>query len=546
MSGSWVPNITYIADLIDKISAKDTNRPLQQLDQRTQYLFDLLQTISGGELLVAKNVTVDSSTIPGTPVYFDENTNSFKPGIAAINIDAGNNYGFPTDASVIRGIVLTKYGTTAGDIALVGRIKNDIWGIDWTQVTENGAIDPGIYYLSSVQGGKLSTSRSNLSVYLGSMNSAGDFILNPVVNGNIRDHLHYRFELTSDLVSDTATEGWAPATEFANAPVGATYGYVVQKNTELAAVFPPVPVDAHYFEFEGRGVHKDAYLLNADGLWWMSATAPNVLTEDSNFPTPTYERYFVLWVTRLNFGAPFVSTLAPSADTEVLPVEFTDADGNTGVSGNLLALLRNSMRVQPEVEEGGLALKRLDGVKGYFGPVIGRVFAGAGITVEGDFGDDINGWYGNLTLTAGSSAEVTGLPILVSLNNAAEDFYGNLPVITFPELRVSSVYMKVNVPTNIPTGRKIRLVLDVIGIGAGAVTLNLAYNKVSIGLPISQTEISLANLVPTLIANQAVRVQSDPVDIAPGDTIFFRVTQPNAALANAVPLLRIQYSITRT
>jgi len=546
MSGSWVPNIAYIANNIDKVAAKDTNRPLQQLDQRTQYLFDLLQTISGGELLVAKNVTVDASTIPGTPVYFDENTNSFKPGIAAVSVEPGNNYGFPSDASVIRGIVLTKYGTSAGDIALVGRIKNDIWGIDWTQVTENGLIDPGIYYLSALTNGKLATSRSNLSVYLGSMDSAGDFILNPVVNGNLRDHLHYRFVLKPDLVPDTSTEGWAPASEFPDAPVGATYGYVIQQNSELAAQFPPIPVDAHYFEFEGRGVHKDAYLLNADGLWWMSATAPDILTEDSNFPTPTYDRYYVLWITRLNFGAPFVSTLTPSVDPDVLPVEFTDANGNAASSGNLLALLRNSILAQSGLEEGGLALKRIDGVKGYFGPVIGRVFAGAGVTVEGEFGDDVSGWYGNIVVTSGSSAEVTGLPVLVSLNNAAEDFYGSLPVITFPELRVSSVYMKVSVPTNIPTGRKIKLVLDVIGVGAGAITLNVAYNKVSIGAAINQTEISLANLTPTLIANQAVRVQTASVDIAAGDTIFFRITQPNGALANAVPLLRIQYSIART
>lgn len=547
MSGTWVPSISLIQDLFDKVSARDTNRPLQQLDQRTQYLFDLLQTISGGELLVAKNVTVDSSTVPGTPVYFDGGTNSFKPGLAAVNIAAGNNYGFPSEASVIRGIVLTKYASTAGDIALAGRIKNDIWDIDWTAVTENGAIDPGIYYLSAVTSGKMSPSRSNLSVYLGSMNSAGDLILNPVVNGNIRDHLHYRFELKPDVVADTSTEGWAPAAEFPNAPLGATYGYVIQQNPALAAVYPPVPLDAHYFEFEGRGVHKDAYLINEDGIWWMAATAPDALTEDVDFTTGGgFPLYYVLWLTRLNFGGSFVSTLTPSADPDVLPVEFVNSEGNAATSGALFALLRNALLSQLGLEEGGLALKRLDGVKGYWGPVIGRVFAGPGVTIEGTLGDDTNGWYGDIIVTAGSSSEVTGLPILVALDNAAEDFYGKLPVITFPELRVSSIYLKVNVPTNIPTGRKIKLVLDVIGIGAGGITLNVAYNKVSIGAAIDQTEVSLAALTPTLVANQAVRVTSASVDVAPGDTMFFRVTQPNGALANAVPLLRIQYSIART
>lgn len=544
MAGTWVPNISYIADLVDRVSARDTNRPLQQLDQRTQYLFDLLQTIASGELIVAKNVTLDSSTIAGTPVYFDDATNTFKPGIAEVDISAGNNYGFPSDASVIRGVVLIKYGATAGDVALYGKISSSLWNIDWTQVIDTGSITPGIHYLSSASSGKMTRSRSHLSVYIGNLNSSGDMILAPQINGNLRDHLHYRFSLLKTVVADTSAEGWAPAAEFPNAPVGATYGYVIQQNAGLAAVFPPVPVDACSLEYSWANLPDGSYEVNADGIWWKSATAPDALAADPSLPG--YTAHFVFWVTRLNFGASFVSSLDGLSETDKVPVTFVDANGNPATSGALKAYLSNIVVVQPAVDEGGTALKTLDGVKASFGPVISRLFAGSGVTLEGAYGDDEEGWYGAVTITAGSSAEITGLPILVSLDNAAEDFYGNLPVITFPELRVSSVYMKVNVPTNIPTGRKIKLVLDIIGVGAGGITLNVAYNKVSIGAAIDQTEISLTALTPTLIANQAVRATTDSVDVSPGDTVFFRVTQPNGALANAVPLLRIQYSIART
>lgn len=544
MPGTWVPSITYIADLVDKVAAKDTNRPLRQLDQRTQYLFDILQTIASGELIAAKNVTLDSATVPGTPVYFDDATSTFRPGLADVDISTGNSYGFPSDASVIRGVVLIKYGSTAGDVALYGKISNSIWGIDWTQVIDTGAITPGIQYLSSVTSGKMTRSRSHLSVYIGNLDSAGDMILAPQVNGNLREHLHYRFTLKKDVVADTSIEGWAPASEFPNAPVGATYGYVVQQNAGLAAVFPPVPVDACTLEYSWSNLPDGVYTVNEDGIWWNSATAPDALAADPSLPG--YTAHFVFWVTRLNFGASFVGSLTGLDEDDKVPVSFVDANGNPATSGALKAYLGSIVKVQAAADEGGLALKSLDGVKASFGPVINRLFAGAGVSLEGDFGSDITGWYGNVVVTAGSSSEITGLPILVSLDNAAEDFYGNLPVITFPELRVSSVYMKINVPTNIPTGRKIKLILDVIGVGSGAITLNVAYNKVSIGSAISQTEISLTALAPTLVANQAVRVTSDSVDIAPGDTIFFRVTQPNGALANAVPLLRIQYSIART
>jgi hypothetical protein len=108
------------------------------------------------------------------------------------------------------------------------------------------------------------------------------------------------------------------------------------------------------------------------------------------------------------------------------------------------------------------------------------------------------------------------------------------------------VLVKVSVPTNIPTGRKIHLVLDVIGSGVLTYPLNITYNKVSIGAGISQTETALTPVSVTTVANQAVRVITDSVSILAGDTIFFRITQPNAALASAVPLLRIQYSIART
>ena len=543
---SWIPNIAFIQDLVDRVRGVDANRPLHQLDQRTQYLYDTLQTISGGELLVAKNVTVDPSTVPGTPVYFDDVSNTFKPGLAAVSIAPGNNYGFATDASLIRGVVLVKHGGAAGDIALVGKIKNSIWGINWAPVIDTGTLVSGVHFLSSVAPGKITRSRSNLSVYIGSLNSAGDMILDPTVNGSLRDHLHYRFELNAVVVADTATEGWAPASEFALPAAGATHGYVIHQNPLLAAVFPPVPLDASHLEFQGRGVHKDAVVIDANGIWWKGATGPDVLTVDPDFAPPTYGRYYVLWLTRLNFGATFVSSLDPLDNAGTLPVTFEGTNGLPARSGALLAGIKQVLRVSPEVSEAAVALKELNGVLGKFGPVASRIFAGPGATVEGEFGDDAQGWYGHVTVSTGASSAINGEPVLVALDNAVEDLYGSLPVLAFPELRVSSVRCKVNVPTVLPGDRSMRLVLDIIGVTSGTVALNLSYVLVRAGAPISQTDIPLDPLNVSRVVNQFTRVESALIPVTAGDTVFYRVTQPDGGLATAIPILRMQYSIIRT
>ena len=377
------------------------------------------------------------------------------------------------------------------------------------------------------------------------MTSDADLILNPVVNGNLRDHLHYKFTLLKTVVPNKATEGWAPASEFPLAPAGATHGYVIEKNAALAAAFPPIPVDAHYLSYMGVGVSSDGYVLDANGLWWFGAVAPDSVAVDPSVPSAGLTKSYELWITRLNFGAPFVSTLGPSAVATVIPVRFADTNGNTATSGDLLAYIDQLGVLDPTVNEGGLALKTIVGAVYTMGPVISRVWAGTGITIEGEFGDATEGWYGGITIYSGTSADIAGDPVVVALDNAAEDFYGILPAITFPELRASSILLKINVPTGLPTGRTIKLVLDVIGVGTGTVPLGVSYIKVSTGVPISQTEITLAPISAALVANQAVRVQSAAVAISAGDTIFFRVTQANAALANAVPLLRIQYSIVK-
>jgi hypothetical protein len=552
---TWTPDVPEVTDGVTKVAASDVNPIINALNENDLYLFSQIQAIQSGEVLIARNVSLSGPMVPGTPVYYDEVNNNFAPALSAVNVNPGDNYGFAADSSVVRGIVLVTYGALAGDIALGGRIRNDVWDIDFTAVIDNATIVPGIYYLGSVTPGQLSKSRSNLSVYLGSMDNDGNFIFNPVVNGSIRDHIHYRFDLLATLVPDQTTEGWAPAGGFLKAPVGAVYGYVVQKNPALAAAFPPVPLDGHYFEFQGTGVHRQAYILNSYGIWWMSATAPNALTVDPNYPTGSgYLRYFRLWIMLLNYGGPVVTSLAPATNPAVVPVQFSDPNGNPAASGALLAFLTSFRVPGVATDETPFAQKTIAGPKMSSGPVVTRLVPGFGITLVplpipgGDpavtYGDPVNGFYGPVQIAAGASADLTGSPTVVQLNNAAEDIYGNVPVIQLPRLQVSGVTLKVVIPPVLPPNQGVRISMDIIGPAAITVPLQISYIRITAGQNIIQTLIPLTPVNPTLIINQIITVLTDEVPVAPGDTVIFQITQANAGLPMDVPVLNFGYAIS--
>jgi hypothetical protein len=382
------------------------------------------------------------------------------------------------------------------------------------------------------------------------MNSSGDFILNPFVNGSLRDHLHYKFNLEALVGSTIDDLGWIPVSEFSSrgiaVPAGAIYGYNLFANDVLRAMFPPIPVEDHYLEFVGDGLHEDSYILDEAGIWWMdAATTPAAMLLDPNWGAG-YDKYFVLWMTKLNMGGSYVASLQPDLATNVLPVKFRNVDELDATSGVLYAYLDQVVRVSAVVSEGATALKEITGVTAKWGPIISRIFPGQNVVIDSEEGDEVSGYYGACTITAGATgSQATGVD-LVSLNNAEEDMYGVIPVITLPEGRSSSILCKASIPTNVISGRQVKLTLDIIGPAtAASQSVNISYIRITAG-----ADIPLAFSTPVavsfdLVEQQFTRIETANVAISAGDTVYFKVEQPMTSPVIAYPILRLQATITK-
>ena len=474
MATPWVQNVQLIQDFIDVVSAADTNRPLAQLVRRTQYLYEALTTAANGELLLVRNVSVAGPLPAGTPVWFDASDSRWKAGQAVVDVATGNDFGFAAPQSEVRGVVLVQHSPTTGDVALYGRVNGSHWGIDWEDVTDDESATPGRYYLS-VDEGKITRSRNVLSVEIGTVDGGGDLVFTPNITGSLRSHLHLKFELEAVLAGDLDTPGWAAAADFVAAgitpPVGAVYGYVLGQNPDLAAKFPPQPIDNYFLAYNGVGVHKDAVVVNDDGIWWMNSTNTPANMGTHLYNTDEAVEYFEFWMTQLNTGSKLVTTLQTKDDANSLPIRIENLAEVLSTSGDLRIFLEQALKVIPlgtQSVADGYALKNVTGVSGVRGPVVDRVIAGPGVSVTGTEGTQSDGVHGTVQI-ASESAMLTltkGVPVLAALDNAREDFYNqHLPVINLPTGRRSGVTFKVVVPDFLNGNWNLQLRFGVVSAG---------------------------------------------------------------------------------
>lgn len=79
--------ITLVRDG-EPVVAGVPNRPVTQLDERTRYLWALLQAAAAGSTVFARQVTVSAACNVGQPVFYNSATAQFEQAIAAVNYDA--------------------------------------------------------------------------------------------------------------------------------------------------------------------------------------------------------------------------------------------------------------------------------------------------------------------------------------------------------------------------------------------------------------------------------------------------------------------------
>ena len=514
---SWVFTVQVIANG-ENVEQVVINRPLNQLISRTSYLFDQLQRVAGGEMIAALNQTLSSAAIPGTPVYYNEANNRFEPGLLAANED-GDNYGDPKDTSFIAGIVLNKHTTTTGDVCLFGKIDNEIYGIDWSTVSDDQTVLEGQVNLSSTAAGKITKASSSLTARLGTLDANGDLYFQPRTEGSLRDHLHYRFKLTEALVTSVGDAGWLAAADFISngisVPAGMTHGYNVPVDATLRAAFPPVPRAANAFYIDGLLIPEDAYLLDDTFLW----------VDNTALATSPWTAETALFLAMLVGDNGNVSSLNPNND--IVPLTITNSGGDAQASGALLLGVNPTDIIGGDTSEGIYALKVASGGKVERGPIVSRLVAGANISLTGEAGDATDGFFGRVLVSSGTDGTAVVQPSIAALDNAVEDFYGEIPSIALPKNRSSSILFAVPMPSNLLANRLVRLSFVFLASVAVSDNMSLEYMRLRPGQSAPTVFTALASVSPAIATGGTpTAVLSEGVAAEPGDILYFRLTQP--------------------
>jgi len=387
------------------VTASNTGQATRVLEQRTNYLRDLIESIEAGRLLAQLNQPVDIDVQEGHAVYWDADNRKFMPALAAVENDALMHTLQASPSADCLGICVSKTGPTTGTIANLGTVYVDSATlanmIDGTPAT-------GRYYLSAQNAGKLVRQRPPVTVavvnVLGPANSceSGAWVyINPQMRDFLEDHIHYQIELVSAPAGehtppivghdhvitspDADLRGWLPADHASfggHAPTDAKFGYNLAAHTELSQIWPPIPITAAILEMRQRNVETsplqfdgfqrvpEMYCkIDSHGIWWMTDCYNQVpwdtLLDTGEVPSSSISlntcpmdppTQLILSFLKMTFATDktVVTSLQPAASQ---PLVFANADGEAATTGDLFASLDISTAVNPVPVRGGSVLK---------------------------------------------------------------------------------------------------------------------------------------------------------------------------------------------
>lgn len=280
MASTWREIVSVPRDG-DSVDEKTIGRPLSQLAERTQYLKDRLDAAAVGEGLTLFSQPIASTISEKDVVYYNATQERYELALAEAVEDAAGILRTGVRAYVV-GIVIRKLSTAAADILIQGRYNG------LTLTDGNGtALAEGNYYLSGTEAGRLVSLRPAVGIYVCSVTGQG-IVVNPIPREVLEDHLHYRFELAIDPAgtpvchdnnrvsieyADSDREGWLPADDpifQGTAPPGAFFGYNLLADPVVNSAWPPQPLLGAYLELNGIGVSRDHFVVDDNGLWWMT------------------------------------------------------------------------------------------------------------------------------------------------------------------------------------------------------------------------------------------------------------------------------------
>jgi hypothetical protein len=553
----------------EPVSAGVANRPDFDLQCNLNYLLDLFDDVVGGQGAIRHRATLDPDCLPGYAVYWDAAMQRFAPALAAVSDDplTGDLILAPSTDAV--GIVLFKENSTLGDVLLSGYGTVDLA----LALQDAGPVVPGRYYLSTRMPGTLTRQRPALSVSVLVADGAGGIYVQPTLRNFLEDHVHYEFRLhavpagsnggTTVTDPDPTKVGWLPAdhVSFAgNAPVGAAYGYNLKADTPLLRVWPPIPLSsANIFWDKGQG-HVGAtviprgpgglVVIDGAGIWWMSnvagdvpwpsAAPPEVFVPPNDPSGPENPRLeemqIILTFTRMLFATSksVVTSIRPAEDS---PLFFLDCDGNPASTGDLQAGINLDFVDDPDLVDGGIAFKRLEGSTFRKGWMVEGLRAGLNcrlgsdhVQVRGTGSGAYDVYQGVVTVDALIGQAEQGVePEIERLADAQQRYYQDIPYIGFGAGRRSGLRYVFDLPVvGLPSVPLFKMRLRLLGRAAGSLpALTMTYRRLprpagaAVPLPDDSAEQSL--LFPssgvTVGGNTYVEIESDTFAVVPGDVV---------------------------
>ena len=564
----------------EPVSPGTPNRPLQQLDQNINYLWELIQAAEIGSTVYARSQTVASDLKVGQPVYLNTANAQFEPAYAAPQTDSATGYLVVPDQAQVWGIVAEKHNATLADILLFGYATIDI--SEAIGQLPGSDVPAGTWYLSGSGAGQLTRQQPPVTIPVCKTDLSGGVYVNPSFVDFLENHRHYVFNLEMlpagsvtpppvggthvITAADSSQVGWLPADDAifsGKAPAGAKFGYNLSQNTDLNSVYPPVPVQSAVIQMQrpsvwdtalerkwyGEQLMEDLVVIDRNGIWWMSdcydeVPWPTDLDTDSSVSEsygdcdPHNKDYSLkLYYTRVGFATDntVVSGLR-SLDSRLVITCSGKTDAAT--TGDLDIDLDLSFMVGDTTVSGYTVLKGFDTETGIFtsGPVTESVYATSSNVLltspKVTNVDGVNYYQGPVGIGVLNQATQELSSQLVRLDGVTEESYPVL-YLGMPDDVSTSYVVKFEVPTDSPVGSTFAFRPRIIGRAVGTLPqLTATYYKSSrptaglttpIAVTQSYTALTMDTVATLTSANQAVEAVSDSISVDPGDLIYIKL-----------------------
>lgn len=569
----------------EPVTSGVANRAPRTIDENVRYVYELLQAANIGETVFSRRQTVLSTALVGQPVYYRESTQQWEPGLAAASTDSATGALVASESSHIWGIIYEKHNSTLADILLFGVVDN----FDLTNALAGASVQSGQYYLSGSTPGTISTQRPAVTVPVLKTDGNGKVFVNPQweqLGSHI--HFKFELQCVpagehSDpgvgnphtiTSPDTAVEGWLPADNAifdGNAPAGAVFGYNISANASLQNAFPPIPVENAAIDWDkgedpDQGYHgipigeQGLVQIDRNGIWWMSdcyGDVPWPATLDTSSSDSLSEGFgecprdltmrMILWFAKLNFNTDMTSVTSLTTNDERISITCLADPSKPSALGDLLIRLNLSLTAAGDNTEGFLAFKEFDEDTGIFsrGPVAEGIYtddanvtlSGSSTTTRAVGGNDKTVHHGLVAVSLESSINRDLQAGLVRLLGVTEEYYQDVMYLEFPEGEESEARFVFRIPSTLELGTpKAKLRLRMFGRAAGTlpdltVTSRRITEPASLGdgsataLPTVDSAVTISTGGTIASPNEYYDIESDLLDVAPGDDFLFTISR---------------------